>query len=521
MVIRALTFLVLILSSHVTLSATFIAEVDRYQITTEEHLTLKLTLKNSDTRLRAQGVSPNIDLSLLTQLFDLGTPRAENRFNIYRNHGRSTSSISVELFPKQPGKLTIPPFLIDGLKTEEIIINVIENQNPAPEVFIKSGLSHSSVWINQQLTAYIDLYHRTELSEAKLGGKLDTEPFISDTIDLPQSERRENSKGFDYNITRLSWAIYPSQSGQQVLYLPDLWIVTKDGRKQRFPVQKQVIEVKPLPASVPKNMIVGSVMLTQTELNNTPSVGQLSSWKVELSSPAQANALPQILGTLSSTPKFKIYRDAPVTIANKTPETLSYTVTYHFSLIPITAGTITLPPIEVPFFNPETGHVEKTVLKGSTIKVAPSSTAAPQITTVPAESHEEPLSSSSPSVWQWLTFIFALLCIIILILWQRERLTHTKKTIHQNVHPEATSSFSPKALLLDALNSQTLEQGLNQWEQHHEIDTEIRDVIRAVQKSSYGKGKAPDDIAIKRAIKKIKKAPVTNTSNISKESFYP
>ncbi|HEB63065.1 MAG TPA: hypothetical protein ENJ07_01140, partial [Gammaproteobacteria bacterium] len=70
MVIRALTFLVLILSSHVTLSATFIAEVDRYQITTEEHLTLKLTLKNSDTRLRAQGVSPNIDLSLLTQLFD-------------------------------------------------------------------------------------------------------------------------------------------------------------------------------------------------------------------------------------------------------------------------------------------------------------------------------------------------------------------------------------------------------------------------------------------------------------------
>ncbi len=523
MVTRALIFLALTLSSHIAFSATFSAEVDRYQITTEEHLSLKLTLTHSDTRLRAQGISPNIDLSLLTHSFDLGTPHAENHFNIYRNHGRSTSSISIDLFPKQAGTFTIPSFSVDDLKTDPIIINVIDTQSTVPEIFIESGLSHSSVWLNQQFIAYIDLYHRVELSEAKLGGKLDTEPLITDAIKLPQSERQENSKGFNFNVTRIAWAIYPPHSGKQTLYLPDLWVITKSGRKQRFPVQKKIIEVKPLPEAISKNLIVGPITLNQTELDNTPAVGQLSSWTVILNSTAKANTLPQTLKTLTSAPALKIYRDIPVTVANKTPEALDYTATYHFSLMPITAGTYTLPSMEIPFFNPEAGQIEKATLNSFTIQVPPSLTQNPQAITLPTEAHS-PESLALPNsslIWQWLTLIFALLCMIILILWQRERFTYIKKVTTQSTHSKPAPSSSSKALLLDAFNSQTLEQGLSQWEQYHAIDTEIRGIVSTVQKASYGRGEVPDNATIKRIINKIKKSPAIKNPDISKESFYP
>ncbi len=522
MVIRTLTFLILILSSHATLSATFSAEVDRTQITTEEHLLLKLTLTNSDTRLRAQGVSPNIDLSRLTSLFDLGTPRAENRFNIYRNHGRSTSSISIELFPKNSGKFTIPSFSIDDLKTEAITINIIEAQNPAPEIFIKSGLSHEAVWLNQQLTAYIDLYHRTSLSEAKLGGELDSEPFIMDTFKLAQSERQESREGFNYNVTRISWAVFPSRSGDQTLYLPDLWVTTQSGRKQRFPVQKQLIEVKPLPATVPQNIIVGRVTLKQTELDNMPTVGQLSSWQVTLSTSALESTLPRALGTSPETPQIKLYRDAPLIQKNKSTKTLKYTATYLFSLMPVTAGRYTLPSIEVQFFDPDTGQVNKATLNGTEIQVAPSLSIQPtQMATVATENHPQPSSSHPSLIWQWLTIIFALLCVIISILWQRDRLTRTKTPITQKPRSKPSLASSPKSLLLNAFNSQTLEQGLNQWEQHHDVDPEIRNVVSAVQKASYRKGDMPSDIAIARAIKRINQVSVTKNTNASTENFYP
>ncbi len=523
--ITSIFFLVLILalSNRAAFSATFSAKVDRTQVTTEEHLLLKLTLTNSDTRLRAQGVSPNIDLSRLTPLFDLGTPRAENRFNIYRNNGRSTSSISVELFPKKPGQFTIPSFSINDLKTEPITIHVLENQNPAPEIFITSGLSHKTVWLNQQLTVYIDLYHRISLSEAKLGGKLDSEPFIMDTFQLLQSERQENSKGFKYNVTRISWAVFPSRSGHQTLYLPDLWVVTQSGRKQRFPVQKQVIEVKPLPATIPQNIIVGPITLKQTELDNAPTVGQLSSWQVTLSTPALESTLPQTLGLHTNTSQLKLYQDAPLIQKNKNTKTLLYTATYLLSLIPVTAGRYTLPSTEIQYFNPDTGQVNKATLNGSEIQVAPSSSLQPtQMTTALTDHHPQAAAAThSRFIWQWLTIIFALLCVIILILWQRDRMTRTKISPPQKPRSKPTLDSSPKSLLLDAFNSQTLEQGLNQWEQHHQIDIEIRKVVSAVQKASYRNGDMPDNMVINSVIKRIKKAGVPKNKSATKENFYP
>ncbi|HGX91877.1 MAG TPA: hypothetical protein ENK35_01020, partial [Candidatus Tenderia sp.] len=64
--------------------AIFTASVDRQQLSLHEKLTLTLSLNNSDVRLRAEGVNPTIDLSVLHGDFDVGVPQVSSRYNIYQ-----------------------------------------------------------------------------------------------------------------------------------------------------------------------------------------------------------------------------------------------------------------------------------------------------------------------------------------------------------------------------------------------------------------------------------------------------
>jgi hypothetical protein len=151
-------------------AAELTAAVDRKEVMLDEHVVLSLSLINSDTRLRAEGISPNVDLSVLAKDFDIGTPHVENRYNIYRGRGRSTSELKVDLFPRRDGRLTIPAFSVDGLSTAPIVVAARKLPPGAlPEIFSKAGVSAASVWQREQLVAWLDVYHRVPLKTASVG----------------------------------------------------------------------------------------------------------------------------------------------------------------------------------------------------------------------------------------------------------------------------------------------------------------------------------------------------------------
>ena len=158
MVMRLLAALVLsALFSGTLFAAEFVAEVDRKELYVNEHVLLTLSLSDSEARLRAEGVAPTVDLTVLSRNFDLGTPQADFRFNVNRNRGRATSTLTVALFPRAPGKFRIPSFGIDGVSTAPIELHVLPlADDAAPEVFARSGVvrqrstsvnRHCSIWI--------------------------------------------------------------------------------------------------------------------------------------------------------------------------------------------------------------------------------------------------------------------------------------------------------------------------------------------------------------------------------------
>ena len=511
MVTRALIVLLLMLWSLASAQAAELtAEVDRKEVALHEHVVLTISLINSDTRLRAQGVSPNVDLSILTKDFDIGTPHVENNYNIFRGRGRSTSKLSVDLFPRRAGRFTIPTFSVDGLSTKPITVEARGLPPGAiPEIFSRAGVSKDTVWQRQQFVAWLDVYHRVQLKTASIGEYISTEPLAIELMehrDLPQSERKETVKGVDYDVTRIAWAIFPKQSGALTVYLPDVWIVTADGRKLRLPHQQRQVKVKTLPAEVTADIAVGKPSLTRTTPVPAPSVNNISTWTVTLRGPFSRFALPDILPMPPLPPGIKIYGDHAQRDSETLTSGLTSVLSYTLSALPQNGGTFDLPPLRIPSFDTERGVMDvveapepRLVVSAADTTVTPTAATADKAAMPPDKTPDK-----ASSTWQIATLVFAALWVATLImLWRRPRprTPMAENSAPPRREPPPPANHHPlQDRLLAAFNSRTLEQGLNAWEAQHGSHRGLRDTVRAVQQLRYGQGRDGDSAALERAV---------------------
>jgi hypothetical protein len=482
------------------------ASVDRKQLNQDEHILFTLELINSDTRLRAEGVNPNVDLTLLSNNFTLSRPTADNRYNIYQGRGRSSSTITVTLFPRKSGRLTIPPFTVDGLRTKAITIAVApRSKNAPPELFVRSGSNKNSVWVNEQLVVYLDLYHRVELDKASLGDNLETEPTQIELLPnwkLEQASRHENHQGYDYEVERTSWAIFPQQSGAFTVQLPDVWAVSKNANeeKQRLEHQRLNIEVKPLPAGVPTDIIIGKPELEQTRLPLQTKQHQLTHWTVTLKAPVAVTSLPDQLPGITLPEGLRLYPDAARRDTSLNNSGIVDRADYVLSVMPLNAGEFELSPLRIPYFDPNSGQADYVELPGQSLSViaAPLPEPTANITLPPTD-----MAVSENNIIHWLwptaTALFATLWITTLIMWRRSSRIKPAVVAPESKPIPQDQRHPLQQQLLDALNSTTLEEGLAQWLTHYPEEQTVAAGVRAVQRLCYGKSAENED-EVKRLV---------------------
>jgi len=524
--LRCLVMLMLSLYGSTLLAATLEARVDKKELLVGEHLILTLALINSDTRLRATGVNPNIDLTILTDHFELGIPQASNRYSPFRNRGRASSEISVTLFPKNEGEFIIPAFSVDGEASQPIAI-VAHSAAPddTPEVFTRSGVYKSKLWLREQTIAYIDLYHRTELASAKLGGAIDSEPKLQIQLSqLPQTDRTEIHNGIRYNVTRSAWGVAPAINQPIKLFLPDVWVETQAGKQLRFPFKDIQIETRPLPESVPPLTLVGRPQLTQSPL--AKSVKQYQNIQLELTLQAPSNIinLSPTAPDLPFSPQLKTYADRGLRQSVEGSNDGSTKVTYQYQLMPLSAGSFQLPNWRVPYFDPERGIMDEARLQGQTLEVA-AAPIPPIENSLPPTADLTPAAGSEQGVlpWQVATLITSLLWLITLLVWRYQTMNRPTATIEaKKQHALPTAPTHPlQQKLLVAFKAQTLEQGLTQWELHHGVDEEMRAIIHKIQRHCYGAREERQEINhLQAGIEKLtRKITAQNSSKIEKEPW--
>lgn len=491
-------------------AAEFTASVDRATVALHEPVVLTLSLANSDTRLRAEGVAPNIDLSVLAKDFDLGVPEVSHRYNIYQGRGRSTSELRVDLFARRAGTFILPAFRLEGLQTRPIALTVRAlPANEMPEVFSRGGVSKHNVWQREQFVAWLDVYRRIQLKSASIGEYIDTEPTRIELLEhreLPQAEREETVRGTRYQVTRIAWAIYPKESGELTVMLPDAWIVTADGRRLRLPHQLARVHVQPLPSNVTEDIPIGEPRLSQTAPTPAPAVNQLSTWSVTVQGGFSRYALPETLPLPPLPARIKLYADRAARGSEVKTEGVTTRVVYNLSALPEESGRYALPAVRVPYFDTARGELAVAELGGGVIEangpagLAPSSPGAlaQNGANRPAPAAVAGSGHGDIRIWQGGSFIFAMLWLATLALWWRStrpRATAASTPERKNATPQP-ASHPLQAQLLAALGGRSLDLGLRAWEATHGIDAEVRAAVRAVQSLLYGPRKQTDEAAI-------------------------
>jgi hypothetical protein len=506
----ALCALILLTGSHAA-DAAFTAAVDRKELYQNEYVVLTLSLTDSDTRLRAEGVSPNVDLTVLTPQFELGVPRTDFRFNIAREERRSTSELTIELFPRRSGRLTIPAFAVDGLSTRPIALQVLPLPADArPEVFARSGIARRELYVGEQTLLYLDLYYRTDLKQAEFGGSLATEPLQIEAHALPNSERSEKIDGLDYNVTRSAWAVAPQSDAAVTLHLPALWIETRAGKRWRLPAQDQHIAVRALPAGTPPGTLAARPQLTQSPFQ-TAMAGRLAPWRITLQAAVGLNTLPERLPITAATNEFKVYFDPPERRLETRPDGgVDSIAVYQGYLMPFAAGALTAPALDLPYFDAARGTVEHVTLPGQPLQVAAGAPAAEEtapalpavMPSAPTRPAAEAAAAGSAIVWQIAAAVLSILWLVTLALWRHQ----TTRRGERRAKAERVSAGHPlQQRLLAALGgARTLEQGLRDWERRNGSDETVRAAVRAVQRLCYrpGDGDAAGDArpVVERAI---------------------
>ena len=258
--------------------------VDRNELARGE--TLTLTIRVYDQR---QGMQ--LDLTPLTQDFDVLGTRTSSQIRSINGVTESWTDYVITLFPEKEGELTIPALSILNQTTDPISINVV-NAGPrsnqgGDDLYLEIEVNKDSVYVQEQLLFNVRLFYTINGIRNPVFTELEMEDTVTQLIGSPnQYERLIDGERF--GVYEKRYVIFPQRSGP--LQIPDILFrgEVTDGssnfvfrnmntRRVTAFIEGITIEVKERPASLPRGE--GWLPVTGLTLEETWS-GDLGALKV-------------------------------------------------------------------------------------------------------------------------------------------------------------------------------------------------------------------------------------------------
>jgi hypothetical protein len=348
-----------------------------------------------------------------------------------RSQRTSHSSMSIAAVAIAPGKYEVSFSVDDGgttvkSNTVEIVVEgeakaktdeppVAKTGKPTEakgDVFVWSATDKSKAYVGEQIEYRLDVYERALLSSVSMR----TPPSFADfyTYDLPEGEAVvEEVAGVAYRVRPgMRRALFPQKAGTLTIGAPEITV----GRRRRDRGVAVAIEVLPLPAEgqppgfSPNN--VGTFTVTTKADRTAVDVGQPFTWTVEIAGDGNVAIVdpgpwPEVAGVRRYEPK--------VDSQMRSDDRVSGRRTYSFLVIPETPGKLTMPAIELDYFDPTTekyavakGDAIEIEVRGEAIATAPSAPDPAEQTDAPtsdglAPIFDTPTLPRDPAPTPWLT----------------------------------------------------------------------------------------------------------------------
>ncbi|MES2000303.1 MAG: BatD family protein [Pseudomonadota bacterium] len=450
---RFLVFLIaaLCVLSYTQASASLQAQVDRNPVAVNE--SFNLTLLSSDSS------SGEPDLSALKRDFDVLGQSKSSSFQIINGQISHTTQWQISLTPKHAGQLKIPAIPVGGQSSAPINLTVTTaNQAGTPQqsknLFLEVSAAPQTVHVQQQVIFTVRLYSALSLGE---GSSLSDPTFPNmDAVverlgaDHPFEVMRN---GQPYSVIERRYAVFPQKSGQfssaPVVFDGSVVEANQNGggfmfnpfsqhtRQLRLDSKSVTFAVKPVPPGydIRQWLPASNLQLAEQWSDNPPkfTVGEpITRTLTVTANGLTATQLPAMdSGKIDG---LKLYPDQPTLKNGQDGNGIIGTREQKIAYIPTRAGNVTLPAIEIKWWNVNTNQAEVARLPARSITVRPGSpnqvsapppSSPPLTTEAPASTT---LSSNAPQSsgvlvsgyqrwWPWLALLLGTGWLITLVAW--------------------------------------------------------------------------------------------------------
>ena len=369
--------------STLTTAYGFTVTVDRQIVPINETIRLEITSTNGDN-------PDDVNLTLLEEKFTVVKETSQNSISIFNGRTDSIKKRVVIITPQEIGKASIPPLKLNKQQSQAIDITVIKatpvpSQMDSQQVMLEAEIDQVSTVVGAQAIYTLRIIYQIQLNNAEISPLSIADADIV-ALDNKNYTRRINGSNFD--VTEKRYAIFFNRPGMKTIDGQQLTALTTSrnnrllgydpfsrGKELRLKADAVNINVLAKPAGADSSPYwLPSSKLTITSSFDTASlnarVGEPISRSIEIT--AEGLAAEKLPFTLSSpTDSLNSYAEKPEFVNQTFDRGIAGRRKDTVALIPTIEGKITLPAIEVEWWNTTKHRFEVASIEPQVINVLP------------------------------------------------------------------------------------------------------------------------------------------------------
>ena len=342
----------------------------------EELESVRLVIRAHNTR-----ESEALNLAELQENFHIMGNNTSTQYQYINGRAQSWVDYQITLQPKKVGALTIPPIRIGNLATEPLVLEVrplatSTRQQIDELVFYQQQFSSSKAYVQSQILMQRQLFYSNGV---QLYGGQPGAPKIENAAVITLGENQATTvqrNGRTYGVVTQNYAIFPEASGSLEIPAVEMTASVRmlnNGRVSRKGVrvatEPKTITVLPIPTNYPENspwLPATNVSLSQafepTLTQNSVDVGDTLTQVVKITVQSNTGSIVPPLYSALPENTFREYPEPAELIDSTQGINVVGQRIERRNLMPLTPGPLTLPRVEVVWWDTNTNEVKRSAL---------------------------------------------------------------------------------------------------------------------------------------------------------------
>ena len=419
------------------------------------------------------------DLAPLKQDFAITDTRLEATIT------ETGQCLKFRLYPRRRGQLPIPAIRLASSSTEMQTIRVHPAQVRGNALQPRFHVSSSNPWVREQLLVILELQTPDVFASLKVDM-----PVLDgfEVIPLPLGRQTVHTAHGDRFRLRAGWALFPLTAGPRELDLPPVRYRLEGGTRRRFAPPRLKLQVRPLPSYVPPTMLVGQPAIdSQLQAGPLMKTGQLAWWRMEIRAAGiPSRWLPRPDNLMKGGSDIQFLPETSSDLSSPDASGVNSRLVYRIPFSTKAYGLLHLPTIELQYFDPATGKIQRLVQQAW-----------------------HPLVL--PAVLRWLVILCLAASLLVLLRWTGSTVFRAWKKVQGRREAlqrllQASDCRSVRAALRCYAVAEgwpanlSLGQWQRRWRDRYQIDAVMSDALVLLDVCSYSGRPVIENEAVRRRL---------------------